>query len=374
MIIIKEVKTKKEQKQFVNFPTKLYKNNKNYVHPLYADEMAIFKKNYYYNDQSKSKFFLALHNNKVVGRISGIIQFAANQKHQQKRVRFTRFDAIDNQEVANLLFDAVINWAKSEGMNEIVGPLGYSDLEREGLLIEGFDYLSTISEQYNYPYYQKLIENYGFEKEVDWVERRLYRPTSLDPRIENISSRMMAKYNLKYGKTRNIKDFLKMYGEDFFEILDTTYVDLYQTVPITKPVKENLMKNFSLILNNNYVVVIVDENNKVVCFGLCFPSLAKEFNRCKGRLHPVALLRIFNKIKHPHALELALIGVLPEYAKKGISTAIIDCLMKMMYNNPDIKYAETNLNLETNNNVQNLWKHFEHIVHKRRRSFVKKIN
>ncbi len=373
MIEIKEVKTKKQRKQFVIFPTQLYKNNKNYVHPFYSDEMAVFKKNYYYNDQSKSVFYLAYDNGKVVGRISGIIQYASNEKHHQKRVRFTRFDSIDDQNVANLLFDAVTRWAKANGMNEIVGPLGYSDLEREGLLIEGFDYLSTISEQYNYPYYQKLIENYGFIKEIDWVERRLFSPKELDPRLEYISSRMMAKYNLKYGTTKNIKEFLNRYGEAFFEILDKTYDGLYQTVPITEPVKKNLMKNFSLILNNNYVLVIVDENDKVVCFGLCFPSLAKEVSRCKGKLNPFAIIRILKTVKHPKALELALIGVLPEYANKGISTAILDCLMKMMYNNHEIEYAETNLNLETNNSVQNQWKHFENIQHKRRRSYIKQI-
>ena len=168
MVIVKQVKTRKEQRQFVNFPLELYKDCEFFVPCLYMDELAMFKKNYVYNDQSESIFFNAYIDGKIVGRIQGILQHASNNKWKQKRVRFTRFDSIDNQEVANALFNAIETWAKEKGMTEIVGPLGYSDLEREGLLIEGFDQLSTFEEQYNYPYYQKLIENLGYVKEVDW--------------------------------------------------------------------------------------------------------------------------------------------------------------------------------------------------------------
>lgn len=372
MITIKEVKSKKEQKDFVNFPLKLYKDNPYYVPCFYSDEMAMFKKNYYYNDQSISSFYLAYEGKEVVGRIQGIIQLASNKKYNQKRVRFTRFDSINNQEVANKLFDRVSEWAKKQGMDTVVGPLGYSDLEREGLLIEGFDYLSTLCEQYNYPYYESLIDNYGFIKEIDWVERRLYLPKEIDPRIERVSDAMLKKYNLRYGESKNTKDFLKKYGDAFFNILDETYVELYQTVPITPAVRSNMLKNFNLILNTNYVGVILDENNQVVCFGLCFPSIAKEVNRCQGKLNLLSIIRIFRKIKKPDAIELALIGVIPQYASKGVSSAIIAKLMKMMQQ-PNIEFAETNLNLEDNNNVQNQWKHFDSILHKRRRSYIKKI-
>jgi hypothetical protein len=182
--------------------------------------MAMFKKDYYYNDQSKSIFFLAYMNDKIVGRIQGIIQFAANQKYNQKRVRFTRFDSINNQEVANLLFSTVEKWAKDKGMDTIVGPLGFSDLEREGLLIEGFDQLSTFEEQYNYDYYQNLIANYGFEKDVDWVERKLYLPEVIDERLERLSSLMMKRYKLKFGEAKNTKEFIKKYASKFFNIIE----------------------------------------------------------------------------------------------------------------------------------------------------------
>ena len=169
MITIKEVKSRKQIKEFIEFPLKLYKDNPYFVPPLYMDEKALFKKNNVNKEQAESVFYLAYKENKVVGRIQGILQRVSNEKWKQKRVRFTRFDSIDDQSVADALFKQIETWAAKNGMNEVVGPLGYSDLDREGLLIEGFDQMSTFEEQYNYPYYQKLIENCGYNKEVDWV-------------------------------------------------------------------------------------------------------------------------------------------------------------------------------------------------------------
>ena len=196
MVVVKEVKTWKEQNEFVDFPLNLYKGNPYFVPPLYGDEKDIFKKDYLYLDQAEAIYFNAYKDNKIVGRISGIIQKAANKKYDQKRVRFTRFDSIDDQEVANALFKAVEDWAKAKGMDTIVGPLGFSDLDREGLLIEGFEELSTFEEQYNYPYYQTLIENYGFEKEVDWFERKLYLPKEENTRLERLSNVIMKRFKL----------------------------------------------------------------------------------------------------------------------------------------------------------------------------------
>ena len=371
MLEIREVHTKKEIKDFINFPLELYKNNPYFVPPLYMDEKKIFKKNYVYNDQAESVYYNAYMDNKMVGRISGIIQKASNLKCNQKRVRFTRFDSIDNSEVSDSLFKAVEHWAKERGMTEIVGPLGFSDLEREGLLIEGFEELSTFEEQYNYPYYQKLIEDYGFVKEVDWVERKLSAPDVIDTRIENLSKKMMEKYHLHFGTAKNTKEFLKKYADQFFEILDTTYTNIYGTVPFTEGMKKMMLDNFNLIIDIKYVAVILDENEKVVCFGICFPSIAKAVQKSGGKLTLPAIIRLLKAIKHPKAIDLGLIGVLPEYAKKGISTAVVAGILNML--SSGIEYAETNLNLEDNYAVQNLWKHFNSVQHKRRRAYVKQI-
>ena len=252
MIEIRKVATKKEQKQFINFPLNLYKDCPYFVPPLYGDEKAMFKDDYHYYEQSEAIYFNAYKEGKMVGRIQGILQKASNEKWNQKRVRFTRFDAINDQEVANALFDAVFSWAKEKQMDEVVGPLGFSDLEREGLLIEGFDELSTFEEQYNYEYYKQLIENYGFEKEVDWVERQLKAPVEPETRLSRISSLMMKKYKLRFSDAKNARQFVKKYADGLFEILDKTYDKIYGTVPITEKMRKNLIKSFKLIINVKY--------------------------------------------------------------------------------------------------------------------------
>ena len=360
MIEIKEVKTKKEIKEFINFPLNLYKNNPYFVPCLYGDEKKMFKKNYLYCDQALSICYNAYKDGKIVGRIQGIIQQASNKKWNQKRVRFTRFDSIDDQEVASSLFSSVISWAKEQGMEEIVGPLGFSDLDREGLLIEGFDQLSTFEEQYNYEYYSKLIENYGFSKEVDWIERKLTLPGPLDERFARITGRIMKKFNLHFSTCKNVKEFIKRYADQFFDIIDETYKDIYATVPFTEKMKKNLISNFKLIVKIENVTVIVDENDKVVAFGLYFPSIAKSVRDTKGKLFPFGFIKILKEINHPEGIDLALIGCKDEYQLKGVSSALIFEVMKML-KKPNIKWAETNLNIEDNENIINQWKNFENV-------------
>ena len=182
MVEIVEARTKKQQREFIEFPLGLYKDSPYFVPPLYGDEKKMFRPDYMYYDQSEAVYYLAYRDGRVVGRISGILQRASNEKQNEKRVRFTRFDSIDDQEVADALFAAVEKWALERGMDTVCGPLGFSDLEREGLLIDGFDQMSTFEEQYNYEYYPRLIEACGYGKEVDWNESRLYPPDETDGR------------------------------------------------------------------------------------------------------------------------------------------------------------------------------------------------
>lgn len=374
MITVKAVKTKKEQKEFLDFPLKLYKNNPYYVPPLYSDEKKIFRNDYVYLDQAEAVYFNAYDDTgKIVGRISGILQRASNEKNNEKRVRFTRFDAVDDQRVADALFDAVEKWAKSKGMDTVCGPLGFSDLEREGLLIEGFNYLATFEEQYNYDYYQRLIENCGYAKEVDWVGFQLRAPKEQNDRLERLSGLMMKKYNLHIGPAKNTKDFIKRYADGFFEIIDSTYVDIYGTVPFTDGMKKMMIDNFKLIIDVENVMVILDENDRIVCFGILFPSIAKAVQKSGGRLTVPTLFRLLKAIKQPKVFDLGLIGVLPEYARKGISSLLIAKVIKSM-REQNIEHSETNLNLETNSNIINQWKSFDTTQHKRHRCFVKKID
>jgi len=372
MVEIKEVKTKKDIKEFINFPLRLYKGNPYFVPPLYSDEKALFKKETVYSEQAESVFYIAKQDKKTVGRIQGILQRVSNEKWGQKRVRFTRFDCIKDQTVADALFSAVEKWAKQKGMEEVVGPLGYSDLDKEGLLVEGFDQISTFEEQYNYSYYADLLENFGYRKEVDWVEYKLYAPEQIDERIERVSMRMMEKYGLRLGVAKNAREFVKKWGNEFFDVLDQTYEDIYQSVPFTPKMKKNLIDSFKLILNVNYATVLLDKNDKIVGFGIAFPSIGKAVQKSGGKLTPAAIVRTLKAIKKPKVIDLALIGVIPEYRSKAIATSIINEMIKMLTDG-GIEYAETNLNLETNANIQNQWKAFKSIQHKRRRSYVKKI-
>ena len=372
MIEIREIKTKKEQKAFLNFPLDLYRYNKNFVPPLWGDEKKIFRSDYIYYDTCEAVYYGAYRDGVMVGRISGIIQRASNEKWDQRRVRFTRFDSIDDSDVAKALFGAVEKWAADHGMDTVCGPLGFSDLEREGLLIEGFDELSTFEEQYNAEYYGKLIEECGYAKEVDWIESRIYPPDEDDGTLEKMADFVMKRYNLRYGGAKNVRDFINRYADQLFELLDRAYDKLYGTVPFTDKMKKMLIDNFLLIVDLKYVDVILDENDRVVCMGVSFPSIAKAVQKSRGHLTPAALLRILHAIKKPEILDLALLAVDEEYMNRGVSTVFSAGLLKILKNGT-IKYAETNLNLEDNYAIINQWKRFRAVTHKRRRSYVKKI-
>ena len=369
---LREVKTRKEIRDFVNFPLRLYKGNPYFVPCFYADELALFKDDYLYRDQADYVCYSVYDGKKIVGRIVGILQKVSNEKWKQKRVRFNRFDCIDDQEVADMLLGAVEDWARSLGMDEVVGPLGFSDMEREGLLIEGFDYLSTFEEQYNYSYYQRLIENHGYTKEVDWLERRLFLKGKPSDRLTRFSNLIMERNHLHFAEAKNTKDFLKKYGEKFFELCEKTYDPLYMTVPFSENIKKSLVKSFELIIDLRFVAMILDENENPICFGLVFPSIGKAIQKSGGRMTPATMVRLLRAIKKPRVLDFALIGVDPAYANRGVPAVLLGKTQEYLAM-AGIEYAETNLNLETNQSVQNLWKNFESIQHKRRRSFVRSL-
>ena len=373
MIEVIEVATKKQQKEFLDFPLKLYKKNPYFVPPLYADEKAIFKSNYHYYEVSEAKYYLAYKDGKVAGRISAILQKSSNEKWNQKRVRFTRFDCIDDQEVADALFLKVEQYAKEKQMEEIVGPLGFSDLEREGLLIEGFDYLSTYEEQYNYSYYQKLIENYGFGKEIDWLEHRLFYSKEGHERLKTFSERILQKYELRINKVKNINYFIKHYAKQFFEILDTTYAKIYGTVPITDNMRKSLIQSFKLVVRPSNIGLIVDKNDRIVAFALSFPAFGEELIKSSGHLTIPTIFKVLKAVNHPTHIDLGLIGVLPEFEMKGVVSAMLASALDDLEDGK-IEYYETNLNLENNYHIINQWKNFKYIQHKRRRSFIKKIS
>ena len=370
-IEVREVLSRKEQRDFLKFPGKLYKGNSCYVPPLFLDERKIFRKDYIYYETSEAVCFNAYADGRVVGRIQGIIQRASNEKTGEKRVRFNRFDCIDDFDAAKALFDRVESWARERGMKIACGPLGFSDLEREGLLIDGFDQMNTFEEQYNAPYYAGFIERLGYKKEVDWLEYRIFPPDEESAaEMRKMSDFVLKRYHLHFGQAKSGKEFVRRYMDGFFEILDKSYDNIYGTVPFTDSMKRLLIANFDLIIDEKHIAVILDENERVILMAICFPGIARAMQVSDGHLTPRSIMRFLKDRSHPEVIDLGLIGVDPEWVNRGVSICVANELARML-RAPGVKYAESNLNLEDNYAIQNLWKRFNAVQHKRRRAYIK---
>lgn len=372
MVSVKEVKNKRDAKLFVEFPLKLYRGCRWFVPPLYADEMKLVMAGGI-REVAESVFLLAERDGKVVGRIQGIMQRQFNEINGTKRIRFTRFDSIDDTEVSRALFSALEEWGRGLGMTELCGPLGYSDLDREGLLIEGFSEDSTFEEQYNYEYYGALCEDSGLSKEVDWMEFELTAPEKKNPMLKRVAERSLELNKLHVASTdMSKKDYINKYKDGFFYCLEECYKHLYGVVPITENMKAELIDQFVLIVKKEYLIFICDENDRVVAFGLGFPGIGNALKKSGGRLTLPALIKLFKILKKPETVDLGLIAVLPEYQNAGLNSVLLDILIDML-DRGDAKKYETNLNLETNTAVMAQWKHFTARQHKRRRSYIKSI-
>ena len=373
MIEITEVKTNRDIKDFIELPLKMYKNCPYFVPMLYGDEKKLLKS----GGNSKiaeSVFFLAKENGKVVGRIQGILHKQANQLKNEKRVRFTRFDAINDKNVSRALFSALEKWAKDREMTHIHGPLGYSDMDREGLLIEGFSENSTYEEQYNYEYYGELLEDYGYKKEIDWLEFELTAPEKKNEMLERVAKRALELNKLHIVDTKSIgkRKFIEKYGDSIFDCIDECYSKLYGTMPITGEQRKQLINDFKLVLNFDYCVFICDKDENIVAFGLSFPCFGDAIKKSGGRLGPVSIIKLLNAIKHPKTIDLGLVAVMPKYQSTGVNAVVINGVLDMLIDGK-IKKCETNLNLETNTQVMAQWKYFNSRQHKRRRAYIKEI-
>lgn len=375
MINIVEVKTKKQRKQFVDFPTKLYNGNEYYVHPLRGDEMAMFnpKKNVSY-DECEIVFYLAYKDGKVAGRICAVVQKVFNEKTNEKMVRFGRFDCIEDFEVAKALLEKAEEWAKMQGMTAVHGPLGFNDLEREGLLVEGFDRLATFEEPYNYPYYQDYLEKLGYKKDSDYLSFRIKLPTETDPRIKRIGQSVMDKYKLHVATAKNKNDFIKRYKDQLFDVLDEAYGDLYGVIPYNEKMRKQIISQFKMIIKLPYIVAIVDENDRMVAFGLALPFLSTAVQKSKGKLFPLGLFRILKAVYGKNEVaDFGLIGVRKAYQGKGVPAIILEYIVENA-RKLGITTIETNHSLEDNLKIIQTWKNFKDVEqHKRFRCYKKEL-
>lgn len=376
MIKIVEVKTKKQQKLFVKFQFDLYKDCKYFVPPFRKDEMDLFNPNKNPNyDDCEMVFYLAYKDDKVVGRIGGIIQGAFNKKSGKKYVRFTRIEFINDLAVVQALFKAVEDWAIAKGQEFVHGPLGFNDLEREGLLVEGFDRIATFEENYSFDYYPALIEKAGYQKDVDWVQYLVTVPNKTDAqvlRVARVSRVLTRRYNIKLLETKSTKEVINKHKDEIFKLLDICYSELYGTVPITEKQKAQLVSQFKMIVHNDFIAVITNDQDEIVGFGLALPNLAKAVQKTRGRYISIHSLKLLRAIRKPKTIDTALIAVRPDYRTRGVASLIINKIMSNTIAR-GIKRVEALPQLEQNIRIKNLFDDYEKEQHKRRRCYIKKL-
>ena len=375
MLEIRKVENKRDFKKFVKFPSELYKNHPYYVPSFELDEYNLTnpKKNASF-DESEAVYFLALRDGKIVGRIAGIISHAFNQKNNAKNARFSRFDVENDVEAGHALLRAAEDWARSKGMDTIHGPLGFNDLEKEGLMVSGFDTIGTFLGSYNYPYYKDIIESYGYAPDCNWVEWRFEIPEKIDERVERVSKIVEERYGFHEKKFKNKNEILKNYGKQFFKLLDDCYKDLYGTIPFNDKLVDQTIDLFRLVIDNDFISLIFDKNDELAGFGIGFPSLAKALQKAKGRYLPFGFLHMLHAIKHPKTIELGLIAVKPEYQKMGVTALIIRNMQKRIIERGGILYADTGPQLEDNTPAIQSLNMFDRELVRRKTCYIKKLN
>lgn len=360
--------------QYVEFGINLYKDNPCYVPPLIMDDVrTLTPESNPAFDFCEAQSFMAFRNGEPVGAITAIINRAANEKTGERQVRFGFMDFIDDEEVVDALFDAVAAWGRERGMTEMVGPLGFTDLDPEGMLTEGYDQIGTMATIYNYPYYVDHMERMGFEKDAEWVEYRITVPDGIPEKHQRISDIVARKFGLKVKKFTSKKKIKEQYGRAIFDLVNEAYADLYGFVPLTDRQIEHYINIYLGVLRLDDVTLIVDSDERLVALGISMPSMSKALQKSRGRLFPFGWYHLLRAIKgHSDVVDLLLVAVKPEYQSKGVNALLFSDLIPRYIAN-GYKFAESNVELEGNANVQKQWEYFERRLHRRRRAWKKAL-
>lgn len=374
-IQVKAITSPKDFRTFAKFANKLYKGNKYYVPTMPGDDLAVFdrKKNAAY-EFCDAEFFLAYKDGKVVGRVAAIINTKANKKWKVNQVRFGWIDFIDDIEVSSALLEAVSVWGKQRGMTSIAGPLGFTDFDPEGMLVEGFDRLGTMAMIYNHEYYHKHLEKLGYVKETDWLEFRISLPDELPERYRKLADLVMERNKLRIVKKTRRQIRKEKYGQKLFKLINETYCDLYGYSLLSERQIDQYVDQYLGLLDLRMVSFIENEEGDLVAAGVSMPSLSDALQKCGGNLFPIGWWYLIKNmyIKKPDTLDLLLVGVKPEYQNKGVNTLIFIDLFRN-FKEMGFKYAESSAELETNLKVQQMWSAFDKEQHKRRRVYGKEI-
>ena len=369
---IREVKDKKSLKDFVDLPYRLYKENKFWVPPIKKDEMAALtpEKNPAF-EFTKTKFWVAYKDGECVGRIGALIIQPWIEKEGKKKGRITRTEFIDNKEVSSLLFKTAEEWLKSEGMETVHGPLGFSNLDHQGVLVEGQDWLPSVFSDYHFDYYHEHFEELWYEKEVDWLEFRITFPEKLPEKSIKVANMIIKRYGLKIVLFNNKKE-LEPYKKKIMDLFNDAFAELFGTYPLTTEMKQFYIEKYFPVLNPKFVKVILGKEDEIYGFIIAMPSLSKAMQKAGGKLLPFGWWHIMQALKHPQEMDLVLTGVKPEYQKMGIAALLTNELWKTA-NNAGIQFVETTGMLENNHVAIQMWKSYEHIQHKRKRCYMKEL-
>lgn len=372
---IKEITTRKELKQFIEFTNTLYRESEYYCPPLFFDEVNCF-------DKEKNpalevcdyKLWMAFRDGKAVGRIAGIVNYKANEKWGYKNARFGWFDFIDDLEVSKALLDTVAAWGKEKGMTAINGPVGFTDFDHQGLLLEGYEYLAPMASLYNFPYYVKHFDAYGLTKDADWIEIQVYPPTCCPERLNRIAEIVKERSHVRVDKVKNARELVRKYGIEYMDVIDIAYQKLYNFQPMTIKQKNYYKDMYFPILNFDFVTLVVNEKDEVVGVGVGMPDISEALRKCGGHLFPFGWYHVLKalKAKQMDAFNFLLIAVRPDYQDKGINALFFQDQIPYI-NKYKIKRLETTSILETNTkNIANFTQ-FDHKMHKRRRAYIKQI-
>lgn len=374
-ITVKTVESRKDLKSFVKFPFKIFKGNKFWVPQLTMDEMEIFnrKKNPSY-DSGDSKLFLAYKDGEIVGRVAAINSLVANEKYKTKNLRFGWFDSIDDQEVADSLFNAVERWGRELGLETLTGPHGFNDLDPEGMLIEGFDKLQTIAVYYNHPYYKNLLDDFGFEKEIDYIEFRADLPKEgeIPEKLLRIADKIKERTKLRIIELKSKKELIKVWAVQVFDVLEEAFEEIYGSVPLNKKQVDYYIKKYFSFVEKDLIQIVVNEEDKVVGFIIALPSLSHAFQKAKGSIFPFGWYYLLKGLKERETLDFYLAGIRKSYQGRGLGLLMI-LEMRKAARRMGFKTVESNPELENNTKIHGQWKYFKHEQHKRRRIFKKQI-